>query len=54
MALNRDKYDIKVRYDDTIKLNLILFHFVQQKISCLNGLYMDEKCIFIDTIKKIN
>ena len=32
MALNRDKYDIKVRYDDTIKRNQILFDFMQRSI----------------------
>ena len=32
MALNRDKYDIKVRYDDTIKRNQIFFDFMQRSI----------------------
>ena len=52
MALNQDKYDIEVRYDDAIKRNRIFFDFMQQTFSCLDGLYMDEKCHLIDTIKK--
>ena len=41
MALKRGKYDIEVRDDDAIKLNRILFDFMQQNFSCLDGLYMD-------------
>ena len=52
MAINRDKYDIEVRDDDAIKRNQILFDFMQQKFSCLDGLYMDGKYLLIDTIKK--
>ena len=52
MALNWDKYDIEVRDDDTIKRNRIFLDFMQQKFSCLNGLYMDETFILIYTIKK--
>ena len=51
MALNRDKYDIEVRDDDAIKRNRILFDFMQQTFSCLDGLYMYEKYLYIYTIK---
>ena len=52
MSLNRDKYDIEVRNDDAIKRNQIFFDFMQQMFSCQNGLYMDEKCLLMDTTKK--
>ena len=54
MDLIMDKYDIEVQNDDTINCDQILFNFMQQTFSCLDGLYMDEKCLLIDTIKKIN
>ena len=52
MALNWDKYDIDVRDYDAIKRNQIFVDFMQQTFSCLDGLFMDEKCLLIDTIKK--
>ena len=39
--LKRDKYDIEVHNGDAIKRNPILFDFMQQNFSCLDGLYMD-------------
>ena len=51
MALNRDKHNIEVRDDDAIKRNWILYDFVQQTFSYLDGLYMDGKCPLIDRIK---
>ena len=51
MDLNREKYDIEVRNDDTIKRNRIFFDFMQQTFSRLDGLYLREKCLLIDTIK---
>ena len=52
MAFNWDKDDIEVRDDDTINHNRILFDYMQQTFSCLDGLYMEEDSILIDTIKK--
>ena len=52
MAPNWEKYDIEVRDDDAIKRNQILFDFMQQQFSCLDGLYMDGKYLLIDTIRK--
>ena len=52
MALNRDKYDIEVRNDDAIKRNQILFDFMQQNFNRLDGSYIHEKCLLIDTIIK--
>ena len=54
MALNRDKYENEVWNDYAINLNRILFDVIQRTCSFLDGLYMDEKCLLIDTIKKIN
>ena len=51
MALKRDKYDIEVQYDDTIKRNGICFDFMQQTFNRLDGLYMDKRFILIDAIK---
>ena len=51
MALNWEKYDIEVWDDDTIKRKRILFDFMQQMFNRLDGLYMDEKWLFIYTIK---
>ena len=52
MALNRDNSDIEVRNDDAIKSNRIFFDFMQQTFNCLDGLYLRDRCIFIDTIIK--
>ena len=52
MALNREKYDIEVRNDDAMKRNQILFYFMQQTFNRLDGLYLHEICLLIDTIIK--
>ena len=51
MALNWEKYNIDVQNDGAIKRNQIFFGFMQQMFNCLDGLYIHENCIFIDTIK---
>ena len=50
MALNWDKYDIEVRNDNAIKRNRILFDFMQLTFNCLDGLFLREECLVIDTI----
>ena len=50
MAINWDKYDIEVRNDDAIKRNRIFFDFMQQTFNRLDGLYLNEKCLLMDTI----
>ena len=50
MALKRGKYYIEVQNDDEIKLNHIFFDFIQQKFNRLDGLYLYEKSLLIDTI----
>ena len=52
MALKRYKYDIEVRDYDAMKRNRIFFYFMQRMFNRLDGLYMDEIFILIDTIKK--
>ena len=52
MALKRDSYDIEVRNDDAINRNQIFFDFIQWTFNRLDGLYMYEKCLLIDTIKR--
>ena len=52
MALNLDKYEIEVRNDDAIKRNQRFFDFIQQTFNSLNGIYLHEKCVLIDTIMK--
>ena len=42
MALNRDKYDIEVRNDDSIKRNLVFFDLTQQTFNSLDVLYLYE------------
>ena len=54
MALKWEKYDIEVQDNYAIKHNQIFFDFMQQTFTYLDGLYMDEKLILIDTIKNIN
>ena len=50
MALNRDKYDIDIRNDDAINPNRIFFGFMQQTFNRLDGLYLHENFLLIDTI----
>ena len=50
MALNQDQYDIGFQYDDAIKRNQKLSDFMQLTFNNLDGLYMDEKDLLIDTI----
>ena len=52
MALNQDKYDIEVRNGDAIKRNQILFDFMPRTFNLMDGLYLHEKCLLIDTIMK--
>ena len=52
MALNLEKYDIKVRNYDAIKRNQISFDFMQQKFNRMGGLYLREICLLIDAIIK--
>ena len=52
MALIRDKYDIDVWNYDAIERNQIFLDFVQQMFNRLDGLYLHEKCLLIDTIKE--
>ena len=46
MALNRYKYDIEVRNDDSIDRNQIFFDFMKGTFSHLDGLYLQK--IFFD------
>ena len=50
IALKRDKYYIEFQNDDTIKRNLLLFDLMQQTFNRLDGLYLHEKSLLIDTI----
>ena len=50
MDIKRDKYDIGVQNDDAINCNLIFFDFVQQTFNRMDGLYLHERIILIDTI----
>ena len=52
MSLKRDKYDIEVLDDDTIKINRIFFDLMQRTYNLLDWLYMDNCFGWIDTIKK--
>ena len=52
MALNQDKYDIEVQNDDAIKFNRLLFDFMQQTFNLLDGLYLHENFLLVDTIKE--
>ena len=49
-ALNREKHEIEVQNDDAIKRNQILFAFMQWKFNRLDGLYLHQTYILIDTI----
>ena len=50
MALNWEKYDIRVRNDDAINCNQIFFDFMQQMFNRLDGLNIHEKCLLMETI----
>ena len=50
MALKRDKYDMEFQNDDPIKCNQILFDFMQWTFNCLDGLFLHERSLLIDTI----
>ena len=50
MALKRDKYDIDLQNDDAIKCNRIFFHFMKQTFNRMDGWYLHEKSLLIDTI----
>ena len=52
MAFNWDKYYIEVRNDESIKHNRIFLDFTQQTFNCLNGLYLCEGYLLMDTIMK--
>ena len=52
MALNQDKYDIKVQNYCAIKRNQILFDVIQQTFNHLDGLYFCGKFLLKDTIIK--
>ena len=47
-----EKYDIEFQNDDAIKRNQIFFDFMQWTFNCMDGLYIHEECILIDTIMK--
>ena len=49
-ALNQEKHEIEVQNDDAIKRNQILFAFMQWKFNRLDGLYLHQTYILIDTI----
>ena len=50
MALNWEKYDTEVRNGDAIKRNRIWFDFMQLLLNCLDGLYLRERFVLVDTI----
>ena len=52
MALNPEKYDIEIRYDDAIRRNRILFDFMPLTFNLLDELYLREGCVLIDAIMK--
>ena len=52
MALNRGKYEIEVLNDDAIKRNRIFFDLLQLTFYRLDGLYLREVCLLINTIMK--
>ena len=51
MALKRDKYDIEVQNNDAINQNRILFDFMQRTFNRLDGMYLHENSLLIDTTK---
>ena len=50
MVLNRGKYYIEVKIDDTIKHNQLHFDFMQQMSNLLDGFYLRERCLLIEAI----
>ena len=52
MALQRDKDASEIQKDDAIKRNRIFFDFMLRMFNHLNQLYVEEKCLLIDTILK--
>ena len=50
MSLKRDKYDIEVQNYDTIKCNQIFVDFVQRTFNRIDGLYLHEKILLMDTV----
>ena len=52
MALNWDKYDIENRNDYAINRNRTLFDFMKRTFNLMDGLYLHENYILVDTIKE--
>ena len=52
MALNWETYDIEVINDDAIKRDQIFFDLMQRTSNRMDGLYIRERFILIDTIIK--
>ena len=52
MALKREKEAIEIQNDDVIKRNRIFFDFMPRMFNHINGLYVKEKSLLIDTILK--
>ena len=50
MAFNWDKYDIEVQNHDAIKRNRIFLDFMPRTFNRLDGLYLHDKSILLDTI----
>ena len=50
MGIKRGKYNIEVQNYDAINHNRIFFDFMQRTFNRLDGLYLHEKIILIDTI----
>ena len=50
MDLKQYTYGIEVQDYDAIKRNRILFDFVRWTFNCLDGLYLHEKVLLMDTI----
>ena len=49
-ALKQDKYYIEVQNDDAIKRDQIFFDFMQRTFNRLDGLYLHDRILLIDTI----
>ena len=47
MALNQDKYDLKVRNQYAIKRNGIFFYLMQRAFNRMDGLYLRERYLLI-------